>query len=87
MSGILGPNATKNLLISFLWVLKNLDVDLLHQWWSQLKISDINDLLNVLDLCVQTFEYRVSLGLSVLNATLGVSVHGGCVCPWWVCLL
>ena len=58
--GRMGPNATRNLLICFLWVLKNLDVDLLYQWWTQLKISDINNLLGVLDLCVKTFEYKVS---------------------------
>ena len=58
-SSFLGQNATHSLLLCFLWVLKNLEVDLLRQWWSQLKISDINKLLGVLEVCVQTFEYKV----------------------------
>lgn len=58
-SSFLGQNATHSLLLCFLWVLKNLDVDLLRQWWSQLKISDINKFLGVLEVCVQTFEYKV----------------------------
>jgi hypothetical protein len=73
LSGVLGPSATKNLLICFLWVLKNLDVELLHQWWAQLKISDINDLLNVLDLSVQTFEYRGRKNLMTVLTSSGVS--------------
>ena len=61
-SSFLGQNATHSLLLCFLWVLKNLEVELLRQWWSQLKISDINKLLGVLEVCVQTFEYKVREG-------------------------
>jgi hypothetical protein len=55
---ILGPASTRNLLICFLWVLKNSEGTLLHHWWATLTISRLNLLLNVLDLCVACFEYK-----------------------------
>ncbi|CAI8007936.1 Dedicator of cytokinesis protein 7 [Geodia barretti] len=55
---LLGPVSTRNLLICFLWVLKNIDMELLKSWWSQLSISRFNILVNVLDLSVACFEYR-----------------------------
>lgn len=55
---MLGPASTRNLLVCFLWVLKNIEPDLLHHWWTTLSISKLNLLLNVLDLCVACFEYK-----------------------------
>jgi len=36
---LLGPVSTRNLLISFIWVLKNIDRELLAHWWVTLSIS------------------------------------------------
>ena len=87
MEQLLGPVSTRNLLISFLWVLKNVDNELLQMWWSQLSISRytlstemdgcvtqcgfhfhyysvpifrFNILMDVMELSVACFEYRVS---------------------------
>lgn len=57
---MLGPVSTRNLLICFLWVVKNIDQELVSNWWYTLSITRLNSLLNVLDLCVSCFEYRVS---------------------------
>ena len=35
----MGPGSTRNLLISFLWVLRNIDPTHLCQWWVTLPIS------------------------------------------------
>lgn len=116
MEHLLGPVSTRNLLISFLWVLKNVDNELLQSWWSQLSISRyrgthtththfkstsidgmvcmctynciaftfiihfrFNILMDVMDLSVACFEYRVRLQCCV------------CVCIhvlWWsVCTM
>ena len=60
MENMLGPVSTRNLLICFLWVVKNIDQELVSSWWYTLSITRLNSLLNVLDLCVSCFEYRVS---------------------------
>ena len=57
---LLGPVSTRNLLICFTWVLKNIDKELVSHWWATLSITRLALLLNVLDLCVQCFEYKVS---------------------------
>ena len=109
---LLGPVSTRNLLLCFLWVLKNIDKTFLNQWWFTLSIGRycihslihspthsftrslthslvhlthslthtfplsslplfpslfppsfffrLNTMLNVLELCVACFEYRVS---------------------------
>lgn len=56
---LLGPVSTRNLLICLLWVLKNVDEELLSQWWNSLSITRLNLLISVLDLCVSCFEYKV----------------------------
>ena len=58
---LLGPVSTRNLLICFLWVLKNIDSELLSTWWNSLSITRLNLLINVLDLCVSCFEYKVCM--------------------------
>ena len=63
MENLLGPVSTRNLLICFLWVIKNIDQELMSSWWFTLSITRLNSLLNVLDLCVSCFEYRVSVSL------------------------
>ena len=45
----------------FLWVIRSIDKELLSNWWFTLSITRLDALLNVLDLCVSCFEYRVSM--------------------------
>lgn len=65
---MLGPVSTRNLLICFLWVVKNIDQELVSNWWYTLSITRLDSLLNVLDLCVSCFEYRVSEVLHCTNS-------------------
>lgn len=60
VENMLGPVSTRNLLVCFLWVMKSIDKDLMTSWWYTLSITRLDSLLNVLDLCVSCFEYRVS---------------------------
>lgn len=64
---LLGPVSTRNLLICFLWVLKNIDNELLSLWWNSLSITRLNLLISVIDLCVSCFEYRVCCHDSFLS--------------------
>lgn len=36
---ILGPVSTRNLLICFLWVIKNIDNELIAHWWGTLSLT------------------------------------------------
>ncbi|KAL1463566.1 hypothetical protein WDU94_015306 [Cyamophila willieti] len=54
----LSMDNTKNILICFLWILKNMDKEILKQWWSEMSVSRLNQLLQVLGLCVSCFEYK-----------------------------
>ena len=56
---MLSPEATRNLLVCFLWVLKNVDRRTLKQWWSDMPMSRLNQLLEILYYCVSNFEYKV----------------------------
>ncbi|XP_005089591.1 dedicator of cytokinesis protein 7 isoform X1 [Aplysia californica] len=49
---------TRSLLACFLWVLKNSKQSLLRNWWSELPITRLASLLEVLYLAVSNFEYR-----------------------------
>lgn len=71
---LLGPVSTRNLLICFLWVLKNVDGELLSLWWNSLSITRLNLLINVLDLCVSCFEYKVLTSLH--SAIIYMCLHG-----------
>ena len=63
-SSVLTPELTRNILSLFLWVFKNLDPELLFNWWSELSEQNLVKLFQVVHICVQTFEYR---GREVLN--------------------
>ncbi|MGH0129310.1 UNVERIFIED_CONTAM: hypothetical protein FKN15_001940 [Acipenser sinensis] len=61
----LSAESSRNLLVCFLWVLKNADEDDLEKWFSELSVLQINRLLDLLHLCVSCFEYKVQpAGLS-----------------------
>ena len=63
-AGSLSPELTRNVLSIFLWVFKNLDSELLLNWWQDLSEANLVKLFQVIRLCVQTFEYR---GKEILN--------------------
>ncbi|XP_072924709.1 dedicator of cytokinesis protein 7-like [Hemitrygon akajei] len=63
ISGPLGPSSiasevTQTLLFCFLWVLKNADETALKEWILGLPAQRLFSLLQLLDLCVSTFEYE-----------------------------
>jgi hypothetical protein len=78
----LGPEATQDLLVCFLWVLKNVDQRFLRSWWSDLPPSRLSQLLDILYLCESNFEYKVFTGretacqlVSVLKAQFVICSH------------
>lgn len=55
----LSAEASRNLLVCLLWVLKNADGAMLHRWLADLSALHVNRLLDLLYLCVSCFEYKV----------------------------
>uniref|UniRef100_A0A8C9MLF3 Dedicator of cytokinesis 8 n=1 Tax=Serinus canaria TaxID=9135 RepID=A0A8C9MLF3_SERCA len=60
VSAALGPDTTRNLLICFLWIMKNADQNLIQKWISDLPSMQLNRILDLLFICVSCFEYKVS---------------------------
>ncbi|XP_066567304.1 dedicator of cytokinesis protein 8 isoform X2 [Amia ocellicauda] len=56
--GTLSAETSRNLLICFLWIMKNADQTLIHKWTADLPSSQLNRLLELLYICVSCFEYR-----------------------------
>ncbi|XP_078070451.1 dedicator of cytokinesis protein 8 isoform X2 [Mustelus asterias] len=54
----LAADASRDLLISFLWILKNADQALIRKWAVDLPVTQLNKVLDLLHLCVSCFEYR-----------------------------
>ncbi|XP_040062758.1 dedicator of cytokinesis protein 7 isoform X1 [Ixodes scapularis] len=54
----LKEEATKHLLACFLWVLKNADQRTLRHWWADWPPQRLNQLLDILYICVSCFEYK-----------------------------
>ena len=52
---------TRNLLICMLWLLKNVDESILRQWWSELSMSKLQQILEALHLVTSNFEYKVRM--------------------------
>uniref|UniRef100_A0A8C7S489 Dedicator of cytokinesis 7 n=1 Tax=Oncorhynchus mykiss TaxID=8022 RepID=A0A8C7S489_ONCMY len=61
--GTFSAESSRSLLICLLWVLKNADECVLQKWFSDLSVSQLNRLLDMLYLCVSCFEYKVTLHL------------------------
>lgn len=57
----LNAEATRNLLICFMWVIKNIDQSVLRQWWSDLDVGVLQQILDVIYFVVSNFEYRVGI--------------------------
>ncbi|XP_071010793.1 dedicator of cytokinesis protein 7 isoform X13 [Oncorhynchus clarkii lewisi] len=56
--GTFSGESSRSLLICLLWVLKNADECVLQKWFSDLSVSQLNRLLDMLYLCVSCFEYK-----------------------------
>lgn len=63
--GSFSAESSRSLLICLLWVLKNADELVLQKWFTDLSVSQLNRLLDLLYLCVSCFEYKV---ISTVNA-------------------
>ncbi|OXB80791.1 UNVERIFIED_CONTAM: hypothetical protein H355_010557 [Colinus virginianus] len=57
-SAMLGPDTTRNLLICFLWIMKNADQNLIQKWIADLPSMQLNRILDLLFICVSCFEYK-----------------------------
>uniref|UniRef100_A0A8C3UW20 Dedicator of cytokinesis 8 n=1 Tax=Catharus ustulatus TaxID=91951 RepID=A0A8C3UW20_CATUS len=57
---LLCPDTTRNLLICFLWIMKNADQSLIQKWIADLPSMQLNRILDLLFICVSCFEYKVS---------------------------
>ncbi|KAL3252390.1 hypothetical protein MRX96_017703 [Rhipicephalus microplus] len=55
---VLKEEATRHLLVCFLWVLKNADHRTLRTWWADWPLHRLQHLLDVLYICVSCFEYK-----------------------------
>ncbi|XP_031430851.1 dedicator of cytokinesis protein 7 isoform X13 [Clupea harengus] len=56
--GTFSAESSRSLLICLLWVLKNADEMVLQKWFTDLSVSQLNRILDMLYLCVSCFEYK-----------------------------
>ncbi|XP_052775389.1 dedicator of cytokinesis protein 7-like isoform X2 [Mya arenaria] len=54
----LNAEDSRNLLICFTWVLKNVDKSVLRTWWTDMPINRLNCILEIIYYAVSNFEYR-----------------------------
>merc|ERR1719206_496775 len=54
----LSQENTRHLLATFLWVVKNVDNNVLKQWWSELPSERLHFLCEVLRITLTTFQYK-----------------------------
>lgn len=62
----LPADTSRNLLVCFLWVMKNADKNLIQRWTVDMPPSQLSKLLELLTICVSCFEYKVGLLLRQL---------------------
>uniref|UniRef100_H2UHL7 Dedicator of cytokinesis 8 n=1 Tax=Takifugu rubripes TaxID=31033 RepID=H2UHL7_TAKRU len=62
----LPADTSRNLLMCFLWVMKNADRSLIQRWTVDMPPSQLGKLLELLTICVSCFEYKVGLLLRQL---------------------
>uniref|UniRef100_A0A4X1W0L1 Dedicator of cytokinesis 8 n=2 Tax=Sus scrofa TaxID=9823 RepID=A0A4X1W0L1_PIG len=55
---MLNADTTRNLMICFLWIMKNADQILLRKWIADLPSMQLNRILDLLFICVSCFEYK-----------------------------
>ncbi|XP_048834513.1 dedicator of cytokinesis protein 8 isoform X1 [Brienomyrus brachyistius] len=57
-SGTLTAETSRNLLVCFLWVMKNAEQSLIQKWTVDMPSSQLSRLLELLTICISCFEYR-----------------------------
>ncbi|XP_052418710.1 dedicator of cytokinesis protein 8 isoform X2 [Carassius gibelio] len=57
-SNMLTAETSRNLLMCFLWIIKNADPNLIQRWTVDIPSSQMNRLLELLAICISCFEYR-----------------------------
>ncbi|XP_076702153.1 dedicator of cytokinesis protein 8 isoform X3 [Callospermophilus lateralis] len=55
---MLNADTTRNLMICFLWIMKNADQSLIRKWIADLPSMQLNRILDLLFICVSCFEYK-----------------------------
>ncbi|XP_045436100.1 dedicator of cytokinesis protein 8 isoform X3 [Pipistrellus kuhlii] len=55
---VLNADTTRNLMICFLWIMKNADQSLIRKWIADLPSMQLNRILDLLFICVSCFEYK-----------------------------
>ncbi|PNJ81455.1 DOCK8 isoform 5 [Pongo abelii] len=55
---MLNADTTRNLMICFLWIMKNADQSLIRKWIADLPSMQLNRILDLLFICVLCFEYK-----------------------------
>ncbi|CAB1332240.1 unnamed protein product [Coregonus sp. 'balchen'] len=68
LHGTFSAESSRSLLICLLWVLKNADECVLQKWFSDLSVSQLNRLLDMLYLCVSCFEYKGKKAFERMNS-------------------
>uniref|UniRef100_A0A7N6BU68 Dedicator of cytokinesis 7 n=1 Tax=Anabas testudineus TaxID=64144 RepID=A0A7N6BU68_ANATE len=66
--GSFTAESSRSLLICLLWVLKNADELVLQKWFTDLSVSQLNRLLDLLYLCVSCFEYKGKKAFERMNS-------------------
>ncbi|KAL2079535.1 hypothetical protein ACEWY4_025279 [Coilia grayii] len=54
----LTAETSRNLLVCFLWIMKNSEQSLIQRWTADMPFAQLNRLLELLAICVSCFEYR-----------------------------
>ncbi|XP_051950035.1 dedicator of cytokinesis protein 8 isoform X2 [Xyrauchen texanus] len=57
-SNMLTAETSRNLLMCFLWIIKNADQHLIQRWTVDMPSSQLSRLLELLTICIACFEYR-----------------------------
>ncbi|XP_031430858.1 dedicator of cytokinesis protein 7 isoform X20 [Clupea harengus] len=66
--GTFSAESSRSLLICLLWVLKNADEMVLQKWFTDLSVSQLNRILDMLYLCVSCFEYKGKKAFERMNS-------------------
>uniref|UniRef100_A0A673MD48 Dedicator of cytokinesis protein 7-like n=1 Tax=Sinocyclocheilus rhinocerous TaxID=307959 RepID=A0A673MD48_9TELE len=66
--GSFSAESSRSLLICLLWVLKNADEMVLQKWFTDLSVSQLNRLLDLLYLCASCFEYKGKKAFERMNS-------------------
>uniref|UniRef100_A0A3B4A7C3 Uncharacterized protein n=1 Tax=Periophthalmus magnuspinnatus TaxID=409849 RepID=A0A3B4A7C3_9GOBI len=66
--GSFWAESSRSLLICLLWVLKNADELVLQKWFTDLSVTQLSRLLDLLYLCVSCFEYKGKKAFERMNS-------------------